>query len=226
VPCATRCSRCGVRWKRHDRNRARIRWPRHRRRPPRRGWIRSPPSNLDRNRSDRISQGLSQDLSRRPSLRQCRRPHVSRLGLRSPLRARRRHPRHHRCHLARPDRPPLRVRPTRSLVRQPRLPRRAPAASRPRCPPLRPLPLAQRRPRPPHPQAQVLLRSQEAPSHRVLRLRRRLQRDLRGRPGFARRTPSSLRIRRSRQSGWLERSSPTWSCTILASARKGFATGT
>jgi len=167
--------------------------------------------------------------SRRPGLsprrsRPQRRRRESRCGLpsRSELRAPlRRHHRRHRAHLG-----PLRPhgRPTRSHVHRPQLPRRPPAVPRLLHPRLQRPPFVPRRLQ--LPQVPVLLSSHQAASHPGLPLRPRLHRDPRGRPASAHRTLSSRRIQRSRLSGSLERSFPTWSCTILASARKGFAMAT
>ena len=222
VPCATRCFRCGARWRLRDRKRARVRlWLRPR---PRLRESRPVPSNLDSIRSDRTRLGQSQGPSRRRNRPQPRLHRVSLCVLPSRSELRRQQPRPHRCHRAgRRDPRRRHVRPIHSLVRPQR-----PCQGPPVPPLLRP---QLRRPLFARPLRRLLLASrlrhrQPAPNRQPPRFRHRLRPDLQAPRASARPTPSSRRIRRSRQSGLLERSSRTWSCTIPASARKGFATGT
>ncbi len=222
VPCATRCFRCGAIW-RPDPKLDRARRQRHLRPQPRLSPSPSAAANLAGNRSGRILPSRSPGLSPRLSRPQ-RRPRVSRYGLPSRSELKLPPPHRRRRHRERLDRRRLHVRPTLSLVRRPPLPRVRRGVPRLLHPRLQRLPFDRRRHRPR--QAPFRLRPRQARSLPLVRLRRRRRPDLQGRPGSVPRTPSSLRIQRSRQSDWPERSSLIWSCTIRANARKGFATAT
>ena len=236
VPCATRYFRSGAIWSLPDRSLDRAR--------------RGERDQLRRRLSRQVSRKLL-GQNQPPSPKRNRCPHrlllVSPCELRSRSELRRLQPRHRQCRLALHGRPRLRARPIRSRDRRPqhrRQARPAPARLHPqrrqlqsdrrrlRRPPV-PLLLPQRPEARQLPSARLRLRRLQAPlllperSQSRPPLRPRLHRpDLQDPQGSAHPTRFCLRTPLSRQSGWLERSSQTWWCTIPANARKDSVMGT